>query len=252
MKKAPKSNIKETDLFAPIQAFWLDRGYVVNAEVKGFDITLTKDNRLTIIETKLHFNTTLLYQAIEAQKVADFVYIAIPAQPYKKLAKITHIAKSLNLGLITISDAKWVNIVLGQEDAYINAPTSRKNTKKQKRVKAEIENRKVDTNIGGSRGVKLITAYKEKSIHIALALQHLHANGTETISPAQLIKQYNCPPNTRAIMYENAQGWFARKGKAQYCLDKKGTKALSLPEYTKVVDYYQRIVNEYANKEEKE
>ena len=252
-----KPNKKEADLFAPIRAYWHDRGYVVNAEVKGYDMTLvkqdpdTKKEALTIIEIKLHFNMRLIYQAIAAQRVADFVYVAVPSQSYKQLAPMTHVARALGLGLITVSDKGLVTVVLGELDAHLASRPRYHNTRKANRVKKEIAQRKIDTNVGGSRGVKLMTAYREKSIHIALALTHVHAKGGASMSANGLIKAYGCPPDTNRIMYRHLNGWFKRLAKGQYALDKNGQEALHLPEYAQAVKFYEGLLDDYEKNERK-
>ena len=223
--------MKEVDLFAPIKEYWFGKGYKVNAEVKGFDITLTKENELIIIETKLIFNTKLLYQAISAQKVANFVYIALPTQNYKNLKNIVHICTCLGLGLITISHQGFVNVVLNNEIASLDKRL--KNYKKLNIVTSEIKSRNFDTNIGGSNKTKLMTFYREKSIHIATCLSVL-----PYASASVLVNEYGCPKDTGNIIYANKYNWFTRISKAKYALSDEGKSAINLSQYKEIVDYY--------------
>ncbi|MCL1994648.1 MAG: DUF2161 family putative PD-(D/E)XK-type phosphodiesterase [Defluviitaleaceae bacterium] len=216
---------KETDMFLPIKALFTAQGYKVNAEVKGFDIVLSKD-KLVIVETKLNFNITLLYQGINAQKVADIAYIAIPTPAHKKSRDIAHIANSLNLGLIFVGrDVATVMVEPGENTLYTNY-------KKRKRVKEEVAQRKFDTNKSGSTKVALITAYKEKSLQIACALMN-----AECASPKALVK-LGCPQETQKILYTNSNRWFTRPARGKYALSSKGRAALEQEQYGHVVSYY--------------
>ena len=221
---------KETELFPPIKKHFEKAGYKVNAEVIGHDIVLSKDNHIIIVEIKLHFNMKLLYQAIDAQKISNFVYVAIPQKKYKETAKIIHILKELGIGLITVASSKRLEIILAHDELLFTKPT---NHRKTKRLKKEIETRKFDTNLGGSNRTKIITAYKEKVLQVACILLQLGAS-----KPADLVKYHNCPPDTRMVMYNNIHGWFHRPAKGIYDLTPLGKEALKKVEYKEIVDFY--------------
>ena len=70
--------IKESDLYQPIKDYLDSLGYDTKGEVKDCDITAIKDGELIVVELKKGFTIELLYQAIERQKIADSVYVAIP------------------------------------------------------------------------------------------------------------------------------------------------------------------------------
>ena len=70
--------IKESDLYQPIKDYLDSLGYDTKGEVKNCDITAIKDDELVVVELKKGFTIELLYQAIERQKIADSVYVAIP------------------------------------------------------------------------------------------------------------------------------------------------------------------------------
>lgn len=226
--------MKETELFNPIQSYFKGLGYKINAEVKGFDIILTKGEEIIIIETKLNFNMQLLYQAINAQKVANFVYIAIPTPRYKAYKNIVHIVKALGIGFITIGEGSLVTIVIDRQNEQI--PLIKKNYKKRKLIKKEVSERKFDKNIGGSTRVKLITATREKALKIAVCLSKV-----DDASPSFLVKQFNCPKNTGQILYNNAYGWFLRTKKGRYSLSLQGLEALKLDQYKDIIEYYRNI-----------
>ena len=76
-------DMKETDLYYPIHHYLVDNGYTVNSEVQYTDIIAQKDDDMIAIELKKTFNATVLIQAVERQKFADSVYIAI-VRPKKR------------------------------------------------------------------------------------------------------------------------------------------------------------------------
>ena len=221
---------KETDLFKPLKTHFEKQGYKVNAEVIGYDIVLTKEEHTLIVETKLSFNMTLLYQAISAQKVANFVYVAIPAKKYKELQKIIHIVRELGMGLIIVHNSKRLEVVLAHDVFMFERPT---NYRKSQRLKKEVAQRKFDNNIGGSSRTKIMTAYKEKVIQIACALHELGAS-----KATDLVKHHDCPLETRQLMYHDALGWFYRPQKGLYDLTPRGKEALNDPAYKEIVDFY--------------
>lgn len=210
--------ILETDLFAPIKNYFEGLGFRVNAEVKSCDVTASKDSLLIAIELKTSFNMTVLLQALDRQKAADKVYIAVPMGAKiveGKRRDLRHICERLNIGLILVGIAAVE--VLCEPDP----PTKLKNNIKKRSVLKEIENRKFDTNIGGSTRKKLMTAFRERNILIAY---NLLRHGQE--KPSALIKLYNCPSDTRQILYSNFYGWYNRLGGGFYELSEKGQAEL--------------------------
>lgn len=223
--------MKETDLYKPIYNYFRNLGFKVNAEVSNFDVVLFKDGLFHIVEIKLNFNITLLNQGIAAQRIADFVYIAIPKP--KKTRKFNghiHIAKRLGLGLITVGNT--VDILVEPE----KSPFS-KNYSKLKKVKKEVENRKVDINIGGSTRKKINTFYREKSIQIACYLE-----GREPQKPKDLVKE-GCPEDTRDILYNNFFGYFERSSRGKYTLSIIGKKMIEEDEFSTVVKFFKESIN---------
>ena len=231
---------KETDLYEPIKKYFEKKGYRINAEVNGADIALDKDTQLIIVEIKKNLNITLLYQCIERQKIADFVYMAIPRPTYRqrknfKLAQ--HIVCSLGIGLITVamdSPTKLVEVVIDKENTSISH--LRKNQKKRTQLIKEINGRNMNLNKGGSTKVKLNTAFREKCVCIACAMENYGE-----IDPKTLVKKHNLPNDTRRILYQNMYGWFDRVARGIYILNDKGRNALNSGEFEELVKFYRNF-----------
>ena len=227
---------KETDIFPIIKSYFEEKGYHVNAEVAFFDVILSKPEKLIIVECKLSFNMTLVFQAMEAQKVADFVYVAIPVPQEKKIPKIIHVAKNMGFGLIFVNETG--RPIVPVDESQIEAYQAYRNKIKSERVKKEISSRRFDKNVGGSSKIKILTSFKEKSLQIAVMLENSLKE-----RPKDLVKKYNCPEDTGIILYGNKLHWFERVEKGYYKLSKLGETALSNDIYKDAVEYYRNQKN---------
>jgi hypothetical protein len=230
--KKVKSKLLESDLYEPIRDYLITQGYTVRSEVHNCDITATKDEELIVVELKLSFNLVLLYQATQRQRLSDSVYVAFP-RPAKmgrgsRWKDTKRLLRRLELGLILVSFATKkprVEVVFHP----IAAPR-RKDHRARKAVIREIEGRSVDHNRGGSTRRKLVTAYREEALRIAVCLD-IHGSA----SPKQL-RSMNTGSRTQSILYNDVYGWFERIGHALYALRPEGTAALG--EYPELVDQF--------------
>jgi hypothetical protein len=90
-----------------VQAYLEAQGYTVRAEVNGCDITAIQNESLIVVELKQRFSTDLLIQATDRQRVADAVYVALPADALgerygKRRRGIEGLLRRLELGLILV------------------------------------------------------------------------------------------------------------------------------------------------------
>lgn len=222
--------MKETDLFPPIKRLFEDLGYTVHAEVMDCDVTATRDDVLIVIELKRNLSVRLLEQALTRQKTGASVYLAVPKpRNYKPRAyrETLAVLQKLELGLI------FVNLLDGNSFAEVvldPAPFTGThiNPKKQAALRKEIASRSVGVNQGGSTRQKIVTAYTERCIFIACAMQkygelsakQLHELGIEHKAA------YNA-------LRGNHYGWFYKVEKGVYALTLKGRNDLKkYPEFT--------------------
>lgn len=221
----------ETDLYPPVRDFLLRNGYTVRSEVKGCDITATKDGELTIIELKRNFTTALLIQATQRQRITEAVYIAIPRPSFalttRKGRQMCHLIRRLELGLIIV-DA----IASELEVVFHPLPFDRKqDNRARKGLLHEIAGRSGEYNVGGSVGTRLVTAYRENAIMIACVLKR-----RSPLSPKRL-RELGTGKKTQSILRDNHYGWFERVGRGLYSLT---AKALSdLEAYPKIVNHFE-------------
>lgn len=277
------TSYSESDMSLPIKDYFVGLGYKVHSEVKGVDITAVKDlplepcfttspktppphpnnnlkkptssQELIIIEIKKTFSLKLIYQALERLKITNSVYVAIP-RPKKNTRKdikgMVNLAKKLEIGLIFVNmsntrPSKSTKIPL--IDIIVLPPIKKqKNTIQTRNILKEINERSIDINKGGSRGVKIMTAYKEKSICLALILQK---NGP--MKPLNMKKRYPfIPENSRILMYNNFMGWFTRMEKGLYYVTDKAFEEISQKNYKPIVKHYEKLINEQEVLNQKE
>ncbi|MCL2372538.1 MAG: DUF2161 family putative PD-(D/E)XK-type phosphodiesterase [Defluviitaleaceae bacterium] len=229
--------MKETDLYNPIKNMLTAQGFTVRGEVKGCDIAATRDDTLWIIEMKLSANLTLIYQALNRKMATGWVFVAIPRPKrasWKNFLKLQSLLKKLELGLITValdSPVKHAEIVIFPQghDA--------KKTKKSTAIKTEMAGRSADTT-GGATRTAINTAYREKCIQIACALE-----ASAPTSPKNLRAQHGLEKNLGNILYSNFLGWFNRPAKGLYELSPKGQAYLKDNAETSLVMYYRSTCN---------
>ncbi|MBI4556640.1 MAG: hypothetical protein HY706_03585 [Candidatus Hydrogenedentes bacterium] len=222
----------ESDLYGPVRDYLVRRGYAVRGEVEGCDLTATKGEDLIIVEMKRHLSTALLVQAVDRQRMADSVYIAVPASDkngWKNGWKgVRRLLRKLELGLIQVD--------FGRSTARVEVLLhpmpyrARRDARRRRAILDEAAGRSSDYNQGGVTRQKLMTAYREAAIHIACCLEQ-HG----PLSPRQL-RALNTSPKTTSILYDNYYGWFERVRRGIYALSPRGKEELG--KYSDFVSHY--------------
>jgi hypothetical protein len=231
-----KVKLYEKDLYKPIQKHFIKNGYEVRGEVHHCDITAVKENELIVIELKLNLTVDLLIQATKRQRLTDQVYIAIPKPKYsfssKKWQDICMLIRRLELGLIIVSFLKSgakMDILI-KPTTFDRIKSMQRNKKKRDRLLKEINERNADYNVGGSNKTKIMTAYKESSIHIAYLLREKGA-----LSPKAL-RQMGTGDKTLSILNKNYYEWFEKVERGIYQLSDKGKREIE--EYPELVKFF--------------
>ena len=234
-----KVKIRESDMYEPVKDFFTGRGYSVSAEVKDCDIVAVKDDSIVVVEMKTAFNLKLIYQGLDRLKISQDVYLCIPRPSSMMKASnknMLNLIKKLGLGLMTVATDSPLRTV-----AILCIPGSEKKDKinagRRNKVLKEITMRTKDVNIGGSKGIKLCTAFREKSIKIACIMER---NGG--VSAAELSHKYDCEQDAYRIIYSNYYGWFEKTAdKGVYTLSKAGFAFLNGEEFREIIEYYRNI-----------
>ena len=231
-------NYPETELYEPVKKFLTGLGYHVQGEVRGCDLTAVREDELVIVELKKSFSIELLYQAMDRQAITDQVYAAVP-RPLKNeslaIKNMTRIIKKLDLGLITVamdSPLKYVEAVVHPGESK-----RRKSPKRRQSLLSEMAGRNYGDNTGGSHKVKLLTAYKEKSIRAACVLEK-----QGSVTTKELVNDFGFDKGIQNLLYRNYNGWFERVDKGTYALSEEGRKAISEGKFGEVADYYRGLL----------
>ncbi|CAH1205120.1 hypothetical protein PAECIP111892_02630 [Paenibacillus auburnensis] len=255
----------ETELYAPLKAFFERQGYSIKGEVRTCDLVgLREGEELPlIVEMKKTFNLALLLQGVERLRLSPNVYLAVERVRDKKGAvnqrwgELSGLCRRLGLGLITIvfykTKAPLVEVLAEPGDA---PPQIRSGARRREKLLYEFRERSGDYNTGGSTRVKLVTAYREKALRVALALQAAEAEAAlglldgrakrsrapkagaaapaegpaaaqarAGITPAELRRRSGVP-GAAAMLQRNYYGWFTRVNRGRYLLTPAGTAAL--------------------------
>jgi len=220
-----KPSPKETDLYAPVKAMLEARGYEVKAEIEDCDVVAVKPEAPTVIvELKLGFTLDLVLQGINRQNLTDDVYIAVPAPDTRAKRRnwwarqkgYIKLCRMLGLGLLLVT-AKRVDVLL---DPAPYAP--RKNSGRRTRLMAEFTSRAGDPNTGGTTRTKIVTAYRQDALRLAVAL-----NEQSEMKVSDLRDQTGIA-KTASILQKDHYDWFARTARGVYALTDAGVEALEV------------------------
>ena len=223
----------EQDLYGPVRDYLTGLGYEVKGEVKDCDVTAMRDGELIVVELKRGFTLELIYQALDRQRVADGVYVAVPLpkrgymSPHMR--EMQSLCRRLELGLIFVG---FTQKGLPQVDVAVHpkeASVPRRDKKRRLAVIREHEGRTGSVNQGGVTRKKIVTAYKEQALRTARILR----DG----GPARVeeVKRLGGPDNAGVILGRNVLGWFDREHSPDgrtylYRVNGKGLEALALYE----------------------
>lgn len=220
----------ESDLYGPVHDYLTGLGYEVKGEVKDCDMTAMRDGELIVVELKRGFTLELIYQAIDRQRVADGVYVAVPL-PKKgymspRVRDMQSLCRRLELGLIfvgfTTQEIPQVDVAVHPKEAAV----PRRNQKRRLAVIREHVSRTGSRNTGGVSRKKILTAYKEQALLLAKLLRD---HGPMRAADA---KRLGGPVDTAAILGRNVLKWFEREEAPEgrlyrYRVSEKGLAALS-------------------------
>ncbi|OMF33368.1 DUF2161 family putative PD-(D/E)XK-type phosphodiesterase [Paenibacillus sp. FSL H8-0259] len=246
---------QETELYAPLKSFFERQGYDIKGEVRTCDLVGIREDedQPLIVEMKKSFNLALLLQGVERLRLSPNVYLAVERVRDKKGAvnqrwgELSGLCRRLGLGLITVvfykTKAPLVEVLAEPGEA---PPRARSAVRRRERLLYEFRERSGDYNTGGSTRVKLVTAYREKALRVAAALQALEAEAAagaagladgraplggapdpavRGVTPAALRKRSGVP-GAAAYLQKNYYAWFFRVGRGRYTLTAAGTAAL--------------------------
>lgn len=230
------SNLRETELYAPIKLLLEGQGYEVKGEIGAADVVAVRGSEApVIVELKTTLSLSLIHQAIERQAITDAVYVAVPRKTGVAFAKSIHanklLCRRLGLGLMTVR----------MKDGFVeihNDPAPykpRKFKQKKARLLKEFANLVGDPNTGGATRSGLMTAYRQDALRCVKVLLE---NGP---AKAALVTKTSKVDNARRLMSDNHYGWFERVRTGIYALSPKGQKAAE--EYSSEIEKISIVMN---------
>lgn len=236
-------DFREEDMYKPIYEYLNKLGYDVRSEVSHCDVTALKGEELLVVEMKKSLNLDVIIQAALRQRLADQVYVAVPKPGRKLFSKrwkdICYVLKRLQLGLMVVSlkeDCSLVEVVF--EPAVFDMIRSKKQSRKKRtEFIKEFDARYGDFNTGGSKGKKLVTAYREMAIHIACCLAKYGP-----LKPKELRRLGTDEKKTTDILSRNYYGWFENISRGLYGINEKGRQEAA--GYTVLYEYYMGRLND--------
>lgn len=218
-----KRDFLEEDMYALLAEHFTALGYKVNGEVHDCDVTAVKDDLLIILELKKALSMELLIQAVKRQKIGDLTYMAVP-RPKKfalnrKFNETLYLLKRLSLGLIFVDvHNDSLEIILHPQE-FDMGKSKRLNQVKKDRLLQEISQRQTSLNKGGSRGKKLMTAYREDSLKVLYL-----AGQAEFLQPKTAVRAGIS--KAPSILRDNYYHWFMKLDRGKYTLTETGRQAL--------------------------
>ena len=222
--------MKETDLYAPVKAFFESQGYEVKSEITDCDlVAIRDDDPPVIVELKVSLSLDLLMQGIERQRITDAVYVAVPAGKGKawatRIKDVVKICRRLGLGLMSVRFNAGQGAVIVHTDP--GAHKVHRLSKRKSALLLEFQRRVGDPNTGGQSRRAIVTAYRQDALRIAVILQ------AGPSAPLALVKSLGMP-KAPAILQKNYYGWFVRVERGVYAIGPEGQAALHT--YSDVVE----------------
>ena len=210
--------MKEADLYPDLKAYLERQGYTVKAEIGACDLMARRgDEPALVVEMKLTFSLSLVMQGVARQALFEAVYLAVPvAEKGWKLRykDIIGLCRRLGLGLLAVKPGQGVEAHL-DPGPYV----PRKSTQRAGRLLREFERRVGDPNLGGTRGIKRMTAYRQDALRCLVALQGGALKASVVAGTAGVAR-------AAILMRADHYGWFERQAVGIYALTPKGRAAM--------------------------
>lgn len=211
--------MREADLYPDLKAYLEAQGYEVKSEIGACDLMARRaDEPAVIVEMKLSFSLPLVLQGVARQAMFDDVYLAVlvPEKGWKLRYKdIMALCRRLGLGLLAVRPGRGVEAHL---DPGQYQP--RQSVARAGRLLREFDRRVGDPNVGGTTGVKRMTAYRQDALRCLLQL----ADGPKKASD---VANSGGVARARPLMAADHYGWFERSARGIYALTPKGISALT-------------------------
>lgn len=214
----------ERDLFGPVKEYFEKQGYICDGEVEDIDLYMERGEEHVAVELKVDLDFKALRQAALRQKYVETVYIAVfKPKSLKNTAyrDKLYLLKRLGIGLLLVSKRSLEVQVANEPVVTELSVYQRQNQNKKKKLNAEFSKRRTKNNVGGVRGEKLISAYREDALLVLDACAELggEVKGREVRKLCNIEK-------TAEILRADYYGWFEKIETGVYRVTDAGYAAL--------------------------
>jgi hypothetical protein len=227
--------VRETALYAPVKNFLEALGYACKGEIGGCDLVALAGEAepvVVIAELKAAFNLELVLQAVDRARAGDEIWLAARlARRGRHLdRRFRDLCRRLGFGLLGVGDDGRVELLLSPV-----APPPRRDPRRRSRLVEEHRRRRGDPHPGGGRGAPIMTAYRQRALILAHAMNE---------GPKRPRDFRPAVPDAGAILLRNVYGWFAPVARGVYDLTASGRAALARwPEGSGARDGGEEIIN---------
>ncbi len=208
----------ETALYRPVKTFLEEQGYEVKGEICGCDVVAVRGSEppvLIIAELKLSFTLELVLQAVDRLRCADLIYLAVVSsrKGRDRDARALRLCRLLGVGLLAVDPKLRTVSVLVEPSPYRPRP----DLQRRARILKEHKNRQGDPAEGGSTRSPIMTAYRQRAIACAEAIDSGVARPRDLKHLAEDAGQ---------VLRRNVYGWFVREKPGHYRLTEAGAAML--------------------------
>jgi len=211
--------MRETALYPAVKAFLEAQGFVVKGEICSCDVVAVRDGEpplVVITELKLSFTLELVLQAVDRLRAADQIYLAVAGsrRGRDQDSRVHRLCRLIGVGLLTVDVRRGTVTAVVEPLPY----RPRANLPLRRRLLKEHAGRRGDPTSGGSTRQPIMTAYRQRAIACAEALQ------AGPLRPRDLKPLAD---DAGAILRLNVYGWFDRVRPGLYRLSELGAGSLA-------------------------
>ncbi|HKF71421.1 MAG TPA: DUF2161 family putative PD-(D/E)XK-type phosphodiesterase [Stellaceae bacterium] len=210
----------ETTLYQPVKRFLERLGFEVKGEIDGCDlVALSGDNPPIVVigELKLSFTLELVLQGVDRTAACDEVWLAVRASSRGRGReadpRVRKLCRFLGFGLLGVFPRGHVELLVEPRPWR-----PRRDPRRRSALVEEHRRRRGDPAAGGGTRAPIMTAYRQRALICAAALQ---------AGPRTTREVKAAVPDAPTILLRNVYGWFARVERGLYALTKEGRAALA-------------------------
>jgi hypothetical protein len=209
----------ETTLYLPVKRFLERLGFEVKGEIDGCDLVALRGGEPPVVvigELKLSFTLELVLQGVDRTAACDEVWLAVRASSRGRGRetdpRVRKLCRFLGFGLLGVFPRGHVELLVEPKPWR-----PRRDTRRRSALVDEHRRRQGDPAAGGSTRAPIMTAYRQRTLVCAAALE----TGPRTTRDLKV-----AVPDAPTILLRNVYGWFVRVERGLYALTKEGRAAL--------------------------